>query len=112
MSVSEIYKGNFYKGSDFENGKECTLVISDAVIEDLEDRKTGKKSRKIILEFENKQERLALNKTNAKLIAKKLGDEEKEWVGHSIILFGIPTQMGTGVSVRFPKTENFSKEDF
>jgi hypothetical protein len=47
--------------------------------------------QKVVLSFANGEKSLILNKTNARAIAKTLGDETRAWAGKDIVL--VPTQV-------------------
>lgn len=54
----------------------------------------GRKARKLILHFVNKDKPMVCNKTNAKTIAALYGNDASEWTGKAITLYPTTTSMG------------------
>jgi hypothetical protein len=53
------------------------------------------------LEFEETNKKLVLNKTNAKTLQRKLGDDLSRWIGEKIKLFVVPvTAFGREFGIR------------
>jgi len=73
------------KASDLE-GKTHRVVISDTEMEEFKDDE-GIVTQKICLSFDRKERSLLLNKTNARALAEGLGDDEREWLGKTIIMY-------------------------
>lgn len=86
MRLSEAFPSKYFSATDLD-GENLAVVISQIEMEDFEDNKTGKKSRKPVLYFQHHKKGLALNVTNARKIADVYGDEMDDWVGREIILF-------------------------
>ena len=87
--VSEAFDSNLFKATDL--GKEDrVMTITSAEMEEIgrgKDMET-----KIVLEFKGQKKKLALNKTNAKSIAKLHGDDTDDWVGKKITLYATETE--------------------
>ena len=78
MRIDQLYPSRYLRCADLD-GKPMRVTISDITREDINGES------KVLLSFaEGKQ--LILNKTNARSIAKILGDETSAWHGHSIML--------------------------
>jgi len=88
MSVASTYSGGdgkWLKASDLE-GKTHRVVISNTEMEEFKDDE-GIVTQKICLSFDKKERSLLLNKTNARALAEGLGDDEREWLGKTIIMY-------------------------
>jgi|TARA_R100001530_G_scaffold7688_2_gene8297 hypothetical protein len=89
MSVNRIYEssgsGSWLREADL-NGKSHKVEILEV---DLVGVKGDDNTihDKIELKFNGKEKSLLLNKTNAKTIASGLGDDEKSWIGCTIIMY-------------------------
>ena len=81
MRIDQLYPSRYLRCADLD-GKPMRVTISDITREDINGES------KVLLSFaEGKQ--LILNKTNARSIARILGDETSAWHGHAIML--VPT---------------------
>lgn len=80
MNIHEQYPGKLIKAVDLK-GQDLPVTIRGITIEDFGD---GKKP---VLQFHEIPQALALNKTNANLIAEQLGEETNYWIGKRIILY-------------------------
>lgn len=82
MSVRDLYpsKSGFLKTDDLR-GQAHKLTIEGARIHNFD------AGPKIVLAFVGKDKELPLNKTNSRIIAATLGDDEKKWAGSEIELF-------------------------
>ena len=70
--ISEEYTGAYFKSSDIpEGGVEVTIAGTAK----------AKVDGKLVLEFQDDEHSLVLNKTNAVFLASQLGDETDTWVG-------------------------------
>jgi len=83
MHIDELYPSKFLRAADL-NGKPLRVTIVGLKREDIGGE------QKVVLSFTNEKS-LILNKTNARQIAKTLGDETRGWGGKDIIL--VPTQV-------------------
>lgn len=95
LNVDDNYSGNgsFLKAVDLQK-RRANLTISSAKLETLQD------GNKIVLDFENTDKRLVLNKTNANMICDLLGSRDAEqWIGSTITLRPDKTQLQDGRTV-------------
>lgn len=80
MRVSETYQtSNFIRASDITAPK--ILTIRSVAAQQLKDGKT-----KLALSFDEIEQVLLLNRTNAAIVADAYGDEANEWPGQKIKL--------------------------
>ncbi len=87
VKVSDVYKG----GGSFLSAKladELELYQTDLKIEDVE-LKEIKEDKKLILSFEDMEELLPLNVTNARILQDAMGDETDDWLGNTIQLLPV-----------------------
>jgi hypothetical protein len=84
MHIDALYPSRFLRCADL-NGRPMRVTIAGIKREDL-----GGES-KVVLSFANGEKSLILNKTNARTIAKTLGDETRAWAGKDIVL--VPKQV-------------------
>lgn len=75
------------------NGQDVTVTISKVVAGTLVGS-GGRKTKKPVLYFEGKEKGLALNTTNAKIIAGMYSNMTEQWVGQRITIFPTTTTMG------------------
>lgn len=54
----------------------------------------NKKTKKPILYFKGRERKLALNKTNAKMLANMFGNDTRKWVGQAITIYPTTTPFG------------------
>jgi hypothetical protein len=88
MNIEELYPSKYLRASDL-NGRPKRVTIGELHHESI----SG--TVKNVLTFTSGAKSLILNKTNARAIAKILGDAESEnWTGHDVVLF--PTQVEFG----------------
>lgn len=89
MNINDAFPSKYIRASDL-NGAPMVLTMSGCQ-EEVVDTQSGKK--KPILYFqENDISPLALNKTNAGMIAAIYGPETQGWMGHQIELFPSMTE--------------------
>lgn len=93
MDYRKMYddKEHFY-AYDLE-GRERTLEIARVVAGELTGEK-NRKSKKPMVSFVGEPKKLALNKTNGKIIAKLYGKDTEAWVGESITIYPTTTEFG------------------
>ncbi len=87
VKVSEVYKG----GGSFLSAKladELELYQTNLKIADVE-LKEIKEDKKLIMSFEDIEELLPLNVTNARILQDGLGDETENWKGQTIQLLPV-----------------------
>lgn len=82
-----------YVGSWDLQGNDATVTIAKVTAGSVVGE-SGRKAKKPIIFFENRDKGLLCNKTNAKTIAAMYGNDTREWVGKRITLFPTQTQMG------------------
>jgi hypothetical protein len=75
-------------------GREVTVTIDRCTAGQIVGEQ-GRKSKKPMLSFVGKQKKLALNKTNGKIIAAMYGNETSAWAGKSIIIYPTTTTFGS-----------------
>jgi hypothetical protein len=91
-NIDDVFTSKYLKASDLSdkdgNPVDATVTISDAWVEEIEDRKTGRTEKKIGLSFEGKKKGMLLNVTNARRIAQLLGSgRTDDWIGKRITLY-------------------------
>lgn len=74
-------------------GKDATVQIEKVFAGTVEGEK-GRKSKKPVVKFRGSEKKLALNKTNGKIIAKLYGTDTDAWIGQSVTLFPTTTEFG------------------
>lgn len=74
-------------------GRERTLEIERVVAGELTGEK-NRKSKKPMISFIGERKKLAVNKTNGKIIAKLYGYDTDRWVGQLITLYPTTTEFG------------------
>jgi len=84
MHIDQLYPSKFMRCADL-NGRPMHVTIAGIKREDVGGE------QKVVLSFANGEKSLILNKTNARAIAKTLGDETRAWAGKDIVL--VPTQV-------------------
>lgn len=84
LNVSETYTGGNYMSA--ENVTKDELVDKELTIKAVEKRQIGENDvhEKIVVSFEETERSLALNATNAAILAKALGDDAESWVGKKL----------------------------
>lgn len=75
-------------------GRDVTVVIDRCTAGQIVGEQ-GRKSKKPMLSFVGKQKKLALNKTNGKIIASMYGTETNNWAGKAITLYPTTTTFGS-----------------
>lgn len=84
---------NEYLGAWDLDGREVTVKISK-VEQGTLTTEGNKKARKPVVHLDGKVKKLVLNKTNCKTLQAMFGVKTEAWVGQSITLFGVKTQVG------------------
>jgi hypothetical protein len=84
MHIDQLYPSRFLRCADL-NGKPMRVTISGIAREDVGGEP------KVIMSFTDGTKQLILNKTNARAVARILGDETRVWNGHDIML--VPAQV-------------------
>ena len=80
----------YLDGDLFSDGKDRVALIKDVVEEMVEDPKTQKSSKEIVIYFEGEMKPMVLSANcNMKNLIKATGtDKTKEWIGKKIQLYG------------------------
>ena len=95
MHIDLMFPNKYLKAADFQ-GRDIKLTITKIQNEQLKQTDGGKKQSWVVYFAEtaesakkNKTEekRFCMNKTNAKAIAEKLGNDADKWVGKQITLY-------------------------
>jgi hypothetical protein len=84
MHVDQLFPSRFLRCADL-NGQPLRVTVEALKREDI-----GGES-KVVLTFTNGGKAMILNKTNAKSVAKALGNETSAWRGKAIVL--VPAQV-------------------
>ena len=84
MHIDQLYPSRFLRCIDLD-GKPLRVTIGGLKREDVGGE------QKVVLSFTNGTKQLILNKTNARAIAKVLGEETRAWTGKDIVL--VPAQV-------------------
>ncbi len=105
FDFDEVFPDRWIHAEDLD-GKDVTLTITDAYLEDLRSP-TGEVTTCAILKFgePKKKREYVLNKSNG-LVCKALwGSQSKDWIGHRITLASEPERMSpTGYKIVFAGT--------
>lgn len=83
ISVNKVYPSPWVSPDDI--ARPVTVTIAAVAVEEFR-RPDGTREHKIVLGFKGAQKRLPLNKTQAKTLARLLGDDAEGWAGSTIIL--------------------------
>lgn len=75
------------------DGRDVTVEIEDVRAGEVTGDK-GKKSKKPVIKFVGKEKKLAINKTNGKIIASLYGKDTDDWIGQLITIFPTTTEFG------------------
>lgn len=79
MKLSDAFPSNYLKSDDL-NGRDVTVVIAGATMEQIGS------DRRLVLSFQNAKKTMICNKTNAGRIAYLYGDDTDGWVGREIVI--------------------------
>lgn len=74
-------------------GKDVTVTI-ERVEAGVLTSEGNKKTKKPVLSFKGKDRKLAINKTNGKILAGMFGNDVRNWAGKSITLYATTTKFG------------------
>lgn len=82
----DMFPSKWMKAEDFEDGERKTVTIEDVAREEFTNRQQGgKPETKFVVQF-RKEKPLVLNKTNADVLFKLLGEDTDDWIGQRILL--------------------------
>jgi hypothetical protein len=105
MRFSETVPSNYLKAADLQ-GVRAKVVIESVGFDEFQNSKTGKKDRKVIINFVGKEKGIVVNVTNGNVLVDAYGDDMDGWVGKPVILYaGRTTYMGKpcmGIMVDIP----------
>jgi hypothetical protein len=83
--ISEEFSSNWLKSADL-NGKEMIVTINSSEIESFKEE-DGTKRKKVILAFDEIDQKLIVNTTNRDVLVELFGDDTDDWTGRKIILY-------------------------
>jgi hypothetical protein len=82
MNINKAYKSNYLKAADIDDEEIVVTIAEDVQMQDINGEE------KPILYFNEFEQGLVLNKTNASTISQVLNSSEtKDWVGKQVVLF-------------------------
>jgi hypothetical protein len=90
MNIGDLFPGRYLRASDVT--RPVTVAISGVRVEDVV-RAGDPGDEKPVLFFEQGKRALVLNKTNAEVLQRALGDETDLWVGKEITLYPTETDL-------------------
>jgi len=93
-NINDVYQSdnNHLKATDLPPGKQVQVTIAGYEIVEFDD--DGKKSKKVVLNFQGAEKTLVVNKTNATTIAAVLGEELDTWIGKAICVYSTKVDFG------------------
>lgn len=91
LTYESAFPGRFLKAALFE-GRQVTLTIEKAYMEELESEKG--KEKKLIFAFAGKTMELVVNKTNALCMKEMFGNKVASWVGKRVTFYPTDTNFG------------------
>ena len=83
MKINSLFKTNYIKADDLA-GERKRLTIADVEVVTMGEGKDQMK--KPVLRFDETDQGLVLNKTNANVLREKFGDDTDAWIGQTILL--------------------------
>jgi hypothetical protein len=99
MQITDFVKpsGTFLKAEEVKGNPNATFIITDEPVI-IEGEFKGKPTQRLHAEGEfNKEPRIFdMSKTNARLVAKVLGDDTSKWIGHNLFLETYKTKTSDG----------------
>lgn len=103
-SVSDIYGGNYLNSRDLINkGMAGTKFEIEKVIKETFEQRDGSVQIKLVLLLKDQPKALALNKTNATIMASAFSEDYTKWSGKPVSLKIVPRnfngQMVDGIEV-------------
>jgi hypothetical protein len=88
-----MFPTDFLAAPEFK-GKDVALTIKAVSVDELPVAGKSTKDKRAVVRFEETPKKLVLNKTNAKTIARLLGNETAAWVGKRVTLYPTTTKFG------------------
>jgi hypothetical protein len=102
--IDEAYaSGKYLSAKDIKDIEPVRGRITEASMEELQERSGGKK-RRVIVVASGIAKPIVLNKTNLTAVIEVLGKNGSAWIGAVIEISTIPTSMGPGLRVRVIKS--------
>jgi hypothetical protein len=92
FSYDDLFPDRWLHSEDLQ-GKQLTLKITDAYVEDLR-LPGGAVNPCGILSFAHTKREYVLNKTNAMVLRELWSDKSKDWIGHCITVAAVPDTSG------------------
>jgi hypothetical protein len=90
-SLDDIYGGNTLKAEDLPQNYRGVVTIESVSVQTFEDDKKGQE-RKLVVRFQGKAKGLALNVTNANMLAEITGTRDYDyWPGRQVVLYRTTT---------------------
>jgi hypothetical protein len=80
MKISDVFPSKFLRASDLRNGA-VKVTVEKLHVEEINGE------YRPVLHFQGKKKRLPLNKTNAREIANRCGEETDNWDGAEMTLY-------------------------
>jgi len=113
VSVNDIYGSGFINAEIATSKKlfrrTLTIVEGKLIVFNKDDPE--KREEKIVVNFEETKYGLILNRTNAKTLSAKFGDETDNWPGCKVQLLKVKTAVGDSVQIDDTFDVNESMED-
>jgi len=99
MQITDFVKpsGTFLKAEEVKSNPNTPFVITDEPVI-VEGEYKGKSTQRLHAEGEfNKEPRIFdMSRTNARFVAKALGNDTNKWIGHSLVLETYKTKTSDG----------------
>ena len=106
MKVSDSFPGRWVGANDLAKiTGPATFVIKELKTEEAVHPVTREKSNILVVYFQGATKGHRLRKSEHKSLVKKFGDEVSGWVGQTITLKAVSTQVGDGVRMIPSKAE-------
>ena len=88
-TIDDVYGGNTLKDEDLPQDFRAVLRVESVSVQEFEDRDTpGKMERKFVARFVGKEKGLALNVTNANILAEIAGSRDSDyWPGKLVVMY-------------------------
>lgn len=84
MHFKLLYPSKYLAACDL-TGKDVKVTVESIKVEEVKTEEGAEK--KVIIRFTGKQKAMILNKTNAKTIAKRYGNDTDDWIGKAVTLY-------------------------
>ena len=87
MHIASQFVGDYLEAIMFDREKPTELEISDVIATGTTKSADGRVIDRPILKFKGSKRGLILCRTNARAIARKLGPDMSQWIGHKVPFF-------------------------